>query len=161
MKANGNEQTIYTRETATLAVIRTHLLACAGSFIPPLHETVNIVAYASKIRSHAVTFEGWRDGVLVGLVAGYFNDPLGKTAFITNVSVLPGFTGLGIAGLLLKDSMLFARTRRFPTLRLEVNESNERAVTFYVRHGFVVTGRKLTDERTLVMDTNLNPGAVL
>ena len=68
---------------------------------------------------------------MIGLVAAYFNDPEGKAGYITSVSVLDTFMRKGIASTLVNSSIEFATERRFETITLEVEDSNERAVQFY------------------------------
>ncbi|MFD0556478.1 putative acetyltransferase [Stackebrandtia endophytica] len=49
--------------------------------------------------------------------------------------------GRGIGTLLLRDALA-----RSATLRVDVNEQNERALGFYLRHGFHRVGRSATDQ---------------
>ena len=60
--------------SATAREIAGHLGRCDDLFIPPLSSHTEIDGYAQKIRRHAVRFEAWAEGNLVGLVAAYLND---------------------------------------------------------------------------------------
>jgi ribosomal-protein-alanine N-acetyltransferase len=113
-----------------------HLHACSPTITPPLHEKVNIEAYAEKIVRLAVSFEAWDGDTLIGLVAAYLNDPSGQGGFITHVSVLPGYNGQGIGGALLERCIALGRLEGFRTLELEVNRGSLPAVLLYQKFGF-------------------------
>ena len=112
-----------------------HLRAADVGFAPPLSSRIDLVAYADKLAAHARRVEAWQDGVLVGLIAMYANDAA-QGGFITNVSVLPGHQGQGIAGELLTRALALATELRLPRLRLEVYADNMAALALYRRHGF-------------------------
>ena len=76
----------------------------------------------------------WPDGHLVGLL-GYAMDT------IEGLFVDPDFHGNGIGTALVAHAQGMAAG----TLRVDVNEQNEAALTFYHRLGFVATGRSPTD----------------
>jgi ribosomal protein S18 acetylase RimI-like enzyme len=128
--------TQYRTASASRDVICAHLTRCADSFIPSLHERVDVVAYAAKISAHAVTFEAWAGETLVGLVAAYLNDGEGRAGYITSVSVDRGYGGMGIARELVARCIRRARELGFRTLRLEVSQHNERAISLYRKAGF-------------------------
>lgn len=112
-----------------------HLRAADASFAPPLSSRVDLAAYADKLAAHARRVEAWQGDVLIGLIAMYANDP-DQGGFITNVSVLPGHQGQGIAGELLTRTLALATELGLPRLRLEVYADNRAALALYRRHGF-------------------------
>ena len=123
---------------ASPAEIAAHLLECSAAFVPPLAGRVDIAAYAAKIAERAACFEAWHGAGLVGLVAAY---DAGSEAFITNVSVAPGFRGQGIAKMLLQaclQRMAGASRRR---ILLEVNRDNAAAIRLYESMGFRIASR--------------------
>lgn len=128
----------YRTNTASAAQIAAHLTQCNDSFIPKLSARVDICAYADKLASKAVRFEAWSEDVLIGLVAAYCNDLEQRTAFITSVSVLPEWTGKGIASALLAQCIAHVRELRMRRLQLEVARDNQPAIKLYERHGFVI-----------------------
>lgn len=130
----------FCRNRAAHADIRAHLEACSDSFCPPLGHRVSIDAYATKLHAHAVLFEAWLGSTLVGLVAAYFNDYDTRTGHITNVSVLPEYTGRGIATKLLASCLTFGRSKGFRGVELEVSSNSRRALSLYEAHGFRLTG---------------------
>ncbi len=124
-------------KTATADDIRRHLLLCDYRFEPALSSRVIIDEYASKLAERAVTFEAFAGDELAGLVAAYFSEETGGEAFVTSVSVLKDYEGLGLASRLMKLCIDHARNINSMAIVLEVEESNERAVLFYERFGFV------------------------
>lgn len=125
---------LYKLDTATTDQIATHLTLCDACFIPPLSGRVEIAAYATKIAEHARRFEAWGDGVLAGLVAAYIDE--GARAFITSVSVLPAWSGRGVATALLARCATHARSSGALELTLEVGAQNTAAISLYRKAGF-------------------------
>jgi len=122
-------------DSAGASELLAHLHAVDASFQPPLSSRVDLAAYADKLAAQARRVEAWQDDVLVGLIALYAND-LVQGGFITNVSVLPGHQGQGIAGELLVHALALAAELHLPRLRLEVHADNAAALALYRRHGF-------------------------
>lgn len=129
--ANAGEKDVYA-----------HLQSCNANFVPPLEERVDLSEYAKKIIERSVTFEAWHDGSLGGLIAAYFNDPAGKTAFITNVSVVKELMGTGVASQLLKECVSYAIKKNYTEIKLEVNKDNFPAISFYRKYNFTEDGIK-------------------
>lgn len=125
----------YRLDTAGPAQLLTHLQAADTAFAPPLSTRIDLADYALKLATHSRCIEAWIGDSLVGLVAMYANDaPQG--GFITNVSVLPGHQGRGIAGEMLRRTVALATELQLPQLRLEVYADNTAALALYRRHGF-------------------------
>jgi len=127
---------IYKTGTAQEEDVLDHLQKCKNNFIPALDKTVDIPKYAKKIAESAVSFEAWDGQELIGLIAAYFNDVVTGLGFITNVSCLTGFTGIGIGSQLLKNCMAYGEANGFKKIMLEVNKINLQAIKLYERHGF-------------------------
>jgi ribosomal protein S18 acetylase RimI-like enzyme len=125
----------YCLNKAAAAQIAAHLAACDAAFVPPLSSRVDVVAYAGKIAARAQRFEAWLGGELTGLVAAYLD---AEPGFVTNVSVLPGSTGRGIASTLLRQCIDRARQSGLRGLRLEVAADNIAAVRLYETIGFAI-----------------------
>lgn len=125
----------YKLDSVGAAELLAHLRAADGSFAPLLSSRVDLADYADKLAARARRVEAWQDDTLVGLIALYANDPA-RGGFITNVSVLPGHQGQGIAGELLRRTLALATELGLPRLRLEVYADNTAALALYRRHGF-------------------------
>jgi len=136
-----NDAIKYSIGKADKAAIASHLRACDNSFLPPLSQRVNIDDYAIKIAHKAQLFEAWANNELLGLIAAYYSDPDKITAFITNVSVLPGWRNGGIAQRLMENCITNTLELGFIQIELEVNPSNKAAISFYGKHGFIAVRR--------------------
>lgn len=110
--------------------IYAHLIACDVYFIPRLSEKVAIDIYSKKIIDNAIRMEAWENNVLIGLIAFYSNKE-NSFAYITNVSVLNEFKGIGIAKKLMQETINEVQKIKFKTIRLEVNKSNSKAINLY------------------------------
>ena len=147
----------YKIKTASPQSIIEHLKSCADCFNPPLYRYVEIEKYGEKIYDNAVTFESWDGQTLVGLAAVYFNNLETKAGYITNMSVLKEYQGLGIASRLLKEVVEYGKQKSFLSIDLEVNSRNTKARELYKRYGFVVTENKndnIVKERMTLGDSD-------
>ena len=135
MKINEDDIS-YKIKTATDHDIYIHLTDCNDTFIPSLAERVNITEYSRKIYEKSITFEAWTGQLFIGCIAAYFNDHVDGSAFITNVSVLQRFSGLGIASRLMEMCIKYAKENNFIELRLEVDKLNKPAISLYNKFGF-------------------------
>ena len=99
-------------------------------------------------------------------IVGYFVAMAGAGEMhLLNLSVAPGWQGRGLAQAMLDALEAHCRTRRMPTLWLEVRAGNERALSLYRRRGFAEVGRRrgyypaprATREDAVVMRAELNP----
>lgn len=127
----------YRSNKASEAEIAEHLTCCDASFVPPLSTRVEINVYAKKIAGKAERFEAWDDGKLVGLLAVYCNDEGTRSAFITSVSVLPAWSGNGIATRLVDQCVEHSHASGIRQINLEVASGNDPAVHLYTKRGFV------------------------
>jgi ribosomal protein S18 acetylase RimI-like enzyme len=125
-----------------VAEISAHLAACDSSFIPNLSARVRLDQYAAKLASLATRFEAWDGGELAALVAIYCNDPAGRTAFVTSVSVAPRWQGRGLAKKLLAQAAEYAAARGFARLELKVACANAPALRLYAGLGFGQVDRR-------------------
>jgi GNAT superfamily N-acetyltransferase len=91
---------------------------------------------AQKIARRAVRFEAWADEILIGLVAGYCNDPGRVSAHITNVSVRPGWLQQGIGRRLVEQFVAHVKTENLQRVTLEVDRHNAAAIELYCACGF-------------------------
>lgn len=127
----------YRIKTASCESIVEHLNKCTDDFNPPLYTYIEIEKYGKKIFDNAVTLEAWDKDILVGLIAAYYNDAVTKVGYITNVSVIKSYQGLGISSKLLMHTIDYGRLNNFNEVRLEVNIHNSRALKLYKKYGFV------------------------
>lgn len=124
-------------KTATEEYIYSHLMECKDSFIPPLDKKVNIRDYSKKIAELSITFEAWTEGVLIGLIAAYFNDTETQLGYITNVSIIKEQKNKGITSELLENCIKYARQNNFKEIILEVHKDNTPAINLYEKFNFL------------------------
>ncbi|MCB1733791.1 MAG: GNAT family N-acetyltransferase [Gammaproteobacteria bacterium] len=132
-----NREFVRSRNTADARQIYNHLILCDQSFVPPLSDRVDLLAYAEKLADQSVCYEAWSGADLIGLIAAYENGS-NDVVFITNVSVLPDWQRVGVAAALMDDVLAHADSANISEIRLEVGIRNSRAETFYLKHGFEV-----------------------
>lgn len=115
----------------------------AKEFDPPLRCYVKDVdSYLRKISfgAYSVIAMHAASGAVVGCVSFYANDEISKHAYITSIAVKSGYTGRGIARVLLGLSMDMSRDRGMRSIGLRVNSGNARAVSLYSKAGFACIG---------------------
>ncbi len=87
--------------------------------------------WRSELVPSAVVTVAERDGALIGFVTV---DP--QSGYLDQIVVAPETWGSALAAALLDEAKRIAPGR----LELLVNQDNARAIRFYVKHGFAVTG---------------------
>ncbi len=127
---------LFSINTSKAQEIKRHLVACDETFHPPLSSKVDLAEYSKKLADCATRFEAWSDGELVGLVSAYCDNVESGSAYVTNVSVLPAFTGRGIARRLLSSCRDHASGKGFVSLSLEVDPKAQSALYLYHGLGF-------------------------
>lgn len=133
-----SQQIEFSLNQASEPEICEHLFECDTHFVPPLSARVEINSYARKIADRATRFEAWANGGLVGLVAVYCGDRKRLAAYVTNVSVLPGWQGRGIASRLMRRCVEHLERLGVERIDLEVNHGNVGATRLYEKLGFMV-----------------------
>lgn len=128
----------YTENEADLSAFYAHLHASNSSYTPPLSTYSTIGEYAAKLIEHSHRIEAWTGDVLAGNVSVYLNRLESGAAYISNVSVLPGLQGLGIATNLLRLCAEKASQAGFNGLKLEVFPENQKAIQRYKSNGFEI-----------------------
>jgi ribosomal protein S18 acetylase RimI-like enzyme len=116
-----------------------HLQAHNDAFQSPLSSRVNLTGYSRKLVDHAVRFEAWVGNNLVGLVAVYCNSKDKDIAFVSNVSVLAGYAGRGIARQLMQFAIAHVVELGFSSLHLKVDRGAVIAMHLYSALGFQPT----------------------
>jgi ribosomal protein S18 acetylase RimI-like enzyme/2-polyprenyl-3-methyl-5-hydroxy-6-metoxy-1,4-benzoquinol methylase len=146
------------RDSADARVVESHLRACDPDFDPPLSQRVDIAEYARRLVAKAVRFEAWREGSLAGLVAAYANAGPGGPAFITNVSILPGLRGQGLAERLVRIALEHLSGLGYPRVELEVGRGGGAAIALYRKLGFRETGEAGSGTMTMAREVTAEAG---
>ena len=106
---------------------------------------------------------GWVIGdsqILFGFIAVRVISPAGEMELL-NLAVGPNWRRRGFGSILLNTALADCRANGYEAAFLEVRESNQRAISFYKKHGFSVSGRRPNyyrnpDESALTMSLHLS-----
>jgi GNAT superfamily N-acetyltransferase len=88
-----------------------------------------------------------RDGRVVGMVSGGFNDAYPETRWLYGMYVTPSERGTGTAELLVRSIVEWAKSNDVNEIYLHVGSSVPRARAFYERIGFRPTGESFVMDR--------------
>lgn len=110
----------------------------SNNFTPPLNERVDLLSFSLKIFNHATQFWLTYKSEPIGFAACYFNNPDKKFGYITTISVVDSWQGFGLGVKILKKILSFASLNEFEEVRLEVYNTNKKALKFYLKNGFNV-----------------------
>ena len=115
---------------------------CDEAFQTSIVQKDNFSVLFEKICKNAFFISAFlNDGiklVRVGYAAMYANDQHSKTAYITLICVKKSFQGDHIGSKILNQCFETAIKEGMETLRLEVLDNNDKAISFYKHHGFVI-----------------------
>jgi len=100
-----------------------------------------------SLASHWVYFLAERDGRVVGMNSGGFNDQHPGTCWMYGLYVTPHERGQGAAGRLVDAVGQWARDEGSSALHLHVTTAVPRARAFYEKSGFVATGERMALDR--------------
>jgi GNAT superfamily N-acetyltransferase len=92
-----------------------------------------------------------RDGVVLGMVSGGFNDQHPNTHWLYGMYVTPDARGSEVAPSLVNAVIAWATHDGASELYLHVTASVERARAFYRKMGFVETGDRFSMERNRIL----------
>lgn len=109
-------------------------------FSPPLESRIrNFREYANKLSCYSVFVVAIEnDTEVVGLSALYANDEKSKEAYLAQIAVSQNHQGKGIGQLLLNYDIEYSKRMGMISLKLEVAKTNDIAVSFYKKNGFVL-----------------------
>lgn len=79
----------------------------------------------------------------VALMYGFSFEYKGRDAFIDEIYLIPKFQGLGIGSKVMQYVIEQASALKIMALHLEVEETNNRAIHIYTKHGFEQNSRLL------------------
>ena len=102
--------------------------------LPPLSERVCISDYAEKLACLAETLFIVQDGCDIASCSVYCNS---ETAFISSIAVKCEFLKQGIGTALMDEVMRYVKEKKCERIQLEVYVSNDAALKFYQKNGFV------------------------
>lgn len=110
--------------------LKRHLLNCDSLYPTPLSKRVNIDEYTKKLLVSARFIYCESNQIIIGCLAFYDAD----VVYISNISVLQEYQGRGLSQLMIQHLIRHVGSRK---IKLEVETSNQRAIAFYRKQGFV------------------------
>lgn len=93
-------------------------------------------SYAKKLYDNSYFLIAEESGDIKGFAAFYANNYIDKVAFLAQIAVDINCRGLGISSLLLCKCEEISYGNGMKSISLEVDNSNIRAINFYVKHGY-------------------------
>ena len=108
-----------------------------GNLQPSLLERrIDLVAFAEKLKKYGKVWCHYDMGKPVSIIAGYFNDRVGLTAYLTILAVAPEYRGRKMAISLFGEFIDYARINGMKKIKLEVRKHNDIAQNLYQKLGF-------------------------
>lgn len=121
----------------SLEEIESVMTNCSADFFDQsINNSEIIKSLAMKFFEKGIFICARDKDTIAGFVAFYANDKDNGCGFISMIIISRYFQGCGIGSNLLKLCAEQCKNNGMTTLRLEVNENNERAIAFYKKKGF-------------------------
>lgn len=124
--------------------LQEYLSSVVDDFNPAAKTSLGIGGYADKLtrygRTIAAVTNTLNEEKVIGILAGYFNDPAKGFSFVSAFHVRIPFRRMHIGRVLMDKAIEISRNEGFKELRLRVDKDNVAALAFYKRHGFVNVG---------------------
>ena len=141
--------------------LQKYLSSVSNDFNPAAKTTLGIQGYAEKLTRQGLTIAAFSvssgmEGVL-GILAGYFNNPEQGYSFVSAFHVRPPFRRMHVGKTLMDKAVEISIDSGFETLRLKVDKDNGAGIGFYERYGFVKIGEI---ENQFEMSFDLGTGAM-
>ncbi|MCR4874147.1 MAG: GNAT family N-acetyltransferase [Clostridia bacterium] len=111
----------------------------------------NYEEYKEKVCKYAQIVKAVYNDTIVGFVAFYANNLETKQAYITQIAVLKDYQKMHIGSELLNTCLKIAKKAGMETCRLEVNNCNVNAITFYKKKGFTPDGDASKDSKYMLL----------
>ena len=136
--------------------LQKYLSSVVDDFNPAASTTLGIRGYADKLtqlgRTIAAVSASSETEEIVGILAGYFNNPEQGFSFISAFHVRHPFRRMHIGRMLMDKAIAISRVAGFQALRLKVDKTNLAGIAFYEQYGFAKIGE---DAEQLEMDFNI------
>lgn len=142
-------------ESLSLLELKAFLREQALDAFPALQDEGRLTMLAEKWHTHAEFCTCRDEGILVGMIAFYANQPECGVAYIPHVYVSPGFRRQGAFRQMLQTVESNIEKKGFKEVKLEVQNENTRAQKAYLKYGFSVLST--SDDNSIYMNKLLNP----
>lgn len=98
---------------------------------------VSLELYADKLSRYAENYVMFQDDTEIGFFSFYANDMISKRAYLAIIAIDVQHQGKGNGSRALQFIIDECHTKQMNSLRLEVDKTNENALCFYKRNGFL------------------------
>ncbi len=88
---------------------------------------------------NSATFVAVEDDKVIGFINAHF---VLDECYLNNMAVVSHYRKHGVGNSLIEALMQFAERKDFAFITLEVRKSNQNAISFYEKHGFVFVGER-------------------
>lgn len=123
--------------------IESVMINCSSDFFDQsINNPETIQTLALKFAEYGTFISARKEDKIAGFVAFYANDEIKCRGFLSMIIISHQFQGYGIGSGLLRRCIEQCKKSGMTTLRLEVNEKNERAILFYKKNGFKEISKK-------------------
>ncbi|MFZ7133439.1 MAG: GNAT family N-acetyltransferase [Eubacteriales bacterium] len=126
-----------------------------SAFPIPLSTKVDIGTYSYKVLSKGIVLCNESSGKITGVLLGYANDVLTKSAYISTLVILEEYRNSGLGSLLISHMKWFCRNRGMNTLSVFVHKCNKNAIRFYQQNGFIISDLALERGDDILMKIQL------
>lgn len=101
---------------------------------------INISQYSEKLAKYGKVWLHYDMGKPVSIIAGYFNDGITRTAYLSMLAVAEEYQGKRLASSLLSEFEDYAIKSGMDCVKLEVRKHNSAAQKLYGKFGYKVIG---------------------
>lgn len=105
-------------------------------FFEPMQSRLDITKFSEKIYQNADQYWVVNNEKKIGFMAVYFNHPTKEFGYITTISIIKEFQGIGLGKRLLEEAKNYASENGFKKIRLQVHSHNITAQNLYTKLGF-------------------------
>lgn len=106
-----------------------------AALVPRISERVDLLDYSIKIAERAILFVAFKDAILVGVFALYFNR-CPKSSYCPYLCVNEKYRGQHIGNVLIDMSVDYCSLNGSSCIQLTVSEENLSAIKFYKKNNF-------------------------
>lgn len=100
-------------------------------------DNLDLDELAVKYSTYSTVLVSYIGRMPIGYIAYYRNNVETGTAYISMVVVKHDYRNQGVATQMIQMVITNCKTNGFTAVRLEVNNSNQKAICLYRKHGFV------------------------
>lgn len=101
-----------------------------------LSDLVDLDVYAKKLSEKAMHFTLYDKEKFIGFCPCYFNDDISKVGYISGISLLEGYRGLGLGGKLLNYVIEYGKRNLFKEIIVKPDCKNSVLIHFFIKNGF-------------------------